>query len=167
VAERGGARAGPAGKADRRQALLRRFVQRPVLAHVGQEAEGMAAMGLDGQRDIGERAELAQHRGDLERTAEPQLDAGVGRQPRHVAAGEVDGARIGREIAGDLADQGGLARAIGTDQGVDLARAHVDGDVVGGDQAAEALDQAVGREQRLSHCACRAARRCRRAHRAR
>ena len=51
---------------------------------------------------------------------------------------------VGPEVAGELAHQGGLARAVGADQGMDLARPDVDRDRIGGDQAAEALDQAVG-----------------------
>ena len=111
-------------------------------AHVGQEAEGMAGMRLHGQRHVVERGELAQHRGDLERAARPsRTRACVGRRVMSRPAKWMR-AGVGREVAGELADQRGLAGAVGADQGVDLARPHVDRDVVGRDQAAEALDQA-------------------------
>ena len=113
-----------------------------VAARIGQEAERMAGMRLDRQRHVLERGELAQHRGDLEGARQAQPDAGMGRQVRDVAAGEVDGAGIGRQVAGELAHQRGLAGAVGADQGMDLARPDIDRDGVGGDQAAEALDQA-------------------------
>src|ERR1044072_933845 len=78
-----------------------------------------------------------------------------------VAAGEMDGAGVGPHVAGELAHQGGLAGAVGTDQGVDFTRPNVDRDVVGGYKAAEALDQAGGGEQRLNHGGARTANRCR------
>ena len=102
-------------------------------------------MRLDGQRHIVERAELAQHRGDLERTAESEPHPRVGRQAGDVAAGEADRAGVRGEIAGELADQRRLARTVGPDQGVDFGRPYVDRHVVGREQATEALDQAVGR----------------------
>src|ERR1043165_166884 len=84
-----------------------------------------------------------------------------------VAAGEMDGAGAGPHVAGELARQGGLAGAVGADQGMDLAWPHVDRDVVGGYKAAEALDQAGGGEQRLNHGGARTANRCRPLRRAR
>ena len=50
--------------------------------------------------------------------------------------------RIGREHAGELADQRGFAGAVRPDDGVQLALLHVERDVVGGENAAEALGQA-------------------------
>jgi len=47
-----------------------------------------------------------------------------------VVAGEVDGAGVWPQVAGELAHQRGLAGAIGADQGMDLAGSHVDRDVV-------------------------------------
>ena len=160
-----GVRAG--AEADGLEAALGGLAQLAILAHVAQEAERMAVVCLDGERHVVERAELAQHRGDLERTAEPQPHARIGRQMGDVAAGKADRAGVRGEIAGELADQGGLAGAVGPDQRVDLARPHVDGDVVGREQTAETLDQAVGGQQRLRHDASPAARRCHRARRGR
>ena len=53
-------------------------------------------MRLDGERHVVERGELAQHRGDLEGARQPQPHPGMRRQARDVAAGELDGAGIGR-----------------------------------------------------------------------
>ena len=66
-------------------------------------------------------------------------------------AGEADAAGVGRDLAGQLADQRGLAGAVRTDDGVQLARRHREVDAVGRDDAAEALGQTVDREQRVSH----------------
>src|SRR5262249_18728778 len=85
--------------------------------------------------------------GDLEGPTEAKPHARMRWEVSDVAAGEVDRPRVGREVAGELAHQGGLAGAVGTDQGVDLAVAHVDLDVVGGKQAAETLDQMFSREE--------------------
>ena len=111
----------------------------------------MAGMGLHRQRHVLDGRELAQHGGDLERARQPQPHAGMDRQSGDVAAGEVDGAGVGPQVAGELADQGRLAGAVGTDQGMDLALAHLDREIVGRDQAAEALDQPSGFKERFSH----------------
>src|SRR5690606_10249822 len=57
--------------------------------------------------------------------------------------------RVGRQLARELIDQRGLARAVGPDDGVDLARAHIDRDRVGHQQPAKALDQGVGAQHRF------------------
>ena len=75
--------------------------------------------------------------------ARPSCAAAIGRQRGDVAAVETDAAGVGRDLAGELADQRGLAGAVRPDDGVQLARRHVERDVVGGDDAAEALAQAV------------------------
>ena len=62
----------------------------------------MAGMALHRQRHILQRRELAQDRGDLEGAAEAQPHARVGGQAGDVAAGEMDGARIRRDHAGEL-----------------------------------------------------------------
>ena len=98
-------------------------------------------MRLHGERHVVERGELAQHGGDLERAREPQPHAGVRRQARDVVARRSGSCRSRAQLAGELGDQRRLAGAVGADQRVDLARPHVDRDVVGRDQAAEALDQ--------------------------
>src|SRR5690606_34586084 len=61
---------------------------------------------------------------------------------------EDDRAGVGPDQPGDLVEDGGLAGAIGTDQPDDLALGDVEGDIVGGHQAAEALAQAAHLEQR-------------------
>ena len=64
---------------------------------------------------------------------------------------EMDAAGVRRDLAGELADQRGLAGAVRPDDGVQLAARDVEPHVVGGDHAAEALGQAVDLEQRVSH----------------
>ena len=53
-------------------------------------------MRLHGQRHIVEGGELAQHRGDLEGARQAEPHPRMRRQARDVAAGELDGAGIGR-----------------------------------------------------------------------
>ena len=60
-----------------------------------------------------------------------------GRQLSDVPFGKADAACVRRELAGDLADQRGLAGSVGPDQCVGLAGADVERDVVGRDQRAE------------------------------
>ena len=159
---------GAAGEADARERRARRLAQLGLAARVAPEAEGVAGMRLHRERDVVERGEIEEQRGDLERAREPELAAAVGRQRGDVVAVETDAAGVGRDLAGELADQRGLAGAVRADDGVQLARRHVERDVVGGDDAAEALAQAVDLQQRLSHGApSPAGRRCRRARTAR
>ena len=55
--------------------------------------------------------------------ASPSCAAPIDRQRGDVVAGEADAAGIGRDLAGELADQRGLAGAVRADDGVQLARA--------------------------------------------
>ncbi len=101
----------------------RRVAQLPFLARIAPETEGVTVMGLRRQRDIVERGEIGQQRGDLERARQPERAAPIGRQPGDVPAGEVDGAGIRQQLPGELADQRGLAGAVRPDDGVQFARA--------------------------------------------
>ena len=56
-----------------------------------------------------------------------------------------------RDLAGQQADQRGLAGAVRADDGVQFAARDIERDGVGGDDAAEALGQALDLQQRLSH----------------
>ena len=123
----------------------------------------MAGMGLDGKRDIVERGEFGKQRGDLERAGKPDLAAPIDRQRRDVMSVEADAAAVGRDLAGQLPDQRGLAGAIGSDERVQFAARQRERYRVGGHHAAEALGQGIDFEQDLSHGAPRRAiRRCRR-----
>ena len=76
--------------------------------------------------------------------------------------------QLGRNLAGQLADQRGLAGAVRADNGVQRALWHRQRDLVGGDDAAEALGEALDLEQGTRHGAnSRAYRRCRHARTAR
>src|SRR6478736_6310786 len=86
------------------------------------EPERMAGMRLHRQRDIIERGEMRKQRRDLERARKSHQAAAVHRQRGDVAAAEMDAAGIRRDLAGELADQRGLAGAVRPDDGVQLAR---------------------------------------------
>jgi len=92
----------------------------------------MAGMRLHRQRHVVEGGEFAQHRGDLEGARQPEPHPGMRGQARDVAAGKLDGAGVWLEVAGELAHQRGLARAVGADQGMNLAGPDVDRDRIGG-----------------------------------
>ena len=115
-----------------------------------------------------QRGEVRKQRRDLERAREPEQAAVIDRQRGDVLSVEHDAAGVRDDLAGELADQRGLAGAVRADDGLQLARHHVERDIVGGDHAAEALGQALDLEQRVSHGrTSRAGCRCRRARRAR
>ena len=108
-------------------------------------------MGLRRERDIVGRGEIRQQRGDLERARQPEPAAPIGRQPGDVAAGEMNGAGIRHQLPGELADQRGLAGAVGADDRMQLARRDIERQIVGRDDAAETPDQVFDAEQGISH----------------
>ena len=67
---------------------------------------------------------------------------------RGVDAEDRDGAGIGLQQAGDHAEDGGLAGAVGAEQGVELAGPHLEVEVVD-DRAVEALVEAGNIEGEL------------------
>src|ERR1700730_10770543 len=104
-----------------------------------------------GERRVFVDGKIEEQRGDLERSSQAELAAAVGGQRRHVAAFETDAPGVGGDLAGELADQGGLARAVRPDDGVKLPLRHAKRNGVRGDDASEALGQFLDLEQRISH----------------
>ena len=76
--------------------------------------------------------------------------AGIG-QMRDVAAVEDDAAGVGGERAGDLVDEGGLAGAVGADDGVGLAGEDVEVDAVGDLERAERLAEVLQAQHGRAH----------------
>src|SRR4029079_18893524 len=94
--------------------------------------------GEDGERDVLQRGEVQVDAGDLERAGEAAARAAGRGKPRDVLAGESDPAGIRAHAARKLADEGGLARAVGPDDGVRLALADLHGECVALPAAARA-----------------------------
>src|SRR6202035_687333 len=85
----------------------------------------------------------------LERARDAKLGGSIWLGARDVATFEDNPAR-GRHVhAGDAVEQGRLAGAVRADQREDLALRHIEADLIYGRQAAEALDHALKREDRL------------------
>ena len=84
-----------------------------------------------------------------------EAQGGLGRLrlAREVVAIDGDAARGGLEEAGDDADGGGLARAVGPEEAVDLARRHGEAHAVHGREGPVRLDQPFD----LDHAVRRAA----------
>ena len=68
-----------------------------------------------------------------------------------VAAAEMDGAGIRHQLSGELADQRGLAGAVGADDGVQLSGRDIERQVIGRDDSAEPAHQVFDAEQGISH----------------
>src|SRR6516162_1997269 len=124
VAQLGDDDVGPAGESYARERCTSGRAQLALAARVAPEAKGVTGMGLHGERHVVEDGEIEEQRGDLERAGKTELAAAVGRQGRHVAAFETDASGIGGDLAGELADEGGLAGAVRPDDGVKLALRH-------------------------------------------
>ena len=73
----------------------------------------------------------------------------LGGPPRNTLAPEFDLSRRRPQDARHQIEDGALAGAVGADEADDLARAHVETDIVDGDQAAEFLAHRLQREQRF------------------
>jgi hypothetical protein len=138
---------GALGKPDPRQRGLRRVAQMLLLAGSTPEAERMSVMRLRGERDVVGGRKIRQQAGDLERTRQPEPAALIGRQPGDVAAGKMNRTGIRHQLPGQLADQRGLAGAVGADDGVQFAPGDIEREIVGGVDAAEAADQVFNAEQ--------------------
>ena len=130
--------AAQAGQFQRRAGGLpqrRRRVRRPP------EAEAVAAPRLHRHGHVLQRGEGLEHRGDLVRARQPAPHAPFDGHAGHVHAVQQHPAAVRPQLAAQLADQRGLARAVGADHGVQLARPHLQRQVVRDGQAAVALEQ--------------------------
>src|SRR5262245_32501398 len=121
VAELGDGDVGPPGKSYARERCTRGRAQLRLAARVAPEAKGVTGMGLHGERHVIEDREIEEQRGDLERAGEAELAAAKNRQARDISAREADVSRVGRDLAGELANQRGLASAVRSDDRVQLA----------------------------------------------
>src|SRR5450759_3160593 len=133
---------------EQRACRLAQFRFAPCIAP---EIKRMAGMRLHRQRHIVEHAKIEKQGRDLKRARQPQRATAINRQRGDVVAGEMDAAGIGRHLAAELADQRGLAGAVRPDHRVQLAGGDVEHDIVGGDDALEALGQMTDLQQRLAH----------------
>ena len=102
---------------------------------------------VDGERDGLERREIAEQLVDLEGAHQAAAHPRLGPEPRDVLARQQDSAGGGRQHAGQQVDEGRLAGAVRPDQRLARAALEAEGDVVGGDDAAEALAEAQGFER--------------------
>src|SRR5581483_761747 len=98
-----------------------------------------------------ERRHVLEQADVLEGAADAALRERVRRPPRHVLAGEEDGARRRLVDAGQHVEERRLARAVRADQADDRAGGDAEVDVVDRDEAAELLAQALGAKDRLRH----------------
>src|SRR6516164_4775714 len=92
-----------------------------LLACGAPEMKAVPGMRLDGERDILDGGEIEKQRSDLERAVEAQLTAAKDRQAGNVAARKANAPGVGRDLAGELSDQRGLAGAVWSDDCVQLA----------------------------------------------
>jgi hypothetical protein len=107
----------------------------------------MAGMRLHGKRNIIEHSEIRKQRGDLERPRQPQPTPTVDARPRDVAPAEPDAAGLRQDLARHEPDQGGLAGAVRSDDGVKLAGRKIEIDAVGRDHTAETPGQSFDLKQ--------------------
>jgi hypothetical protein len=111
--------------------------------------------GLHRQTHVFEHAEVGKQVGELERPAQPRTGAGRGAQIGEVLPIQAHPPCRGLELPGDQVEIGGLARAIGADDGGERARCKGAGDSVHRHVSAKAdrevlgLQHGMGKSQRL------------------
>ena len=139
--QRAGRHIGAAAQAGQFQRRAGRFPQRRRRARRPPEAEAVAAPRLHRHGHVLQRGEGLEHRGDLVRARQPAPHAPFDGHAGHVHAVQQHPAAVRPQLAAELADQRGLARAVGADHGVQLARPHLQRQIVRDGQAAVALEQ--------------------------
>jgi hypothetical protein len=149
--EETGRKMGARGEGDGVEKLHRRLVQRRLLGSVAEEAEARAGTRLHGERDVFQRREAGQDRGDLEGARKPAPHPLMHGKARDVLTLEQDTSGVWRGEAGDLVDERGLASAVRADHRVKLTREHFQIHVIGHDKRAIGLAQPVEAKERLSH----------------
>src|SRR6266850_4255262 len=120
----------------------RRSGERRIAARVAPEAEAVPRARLNRERDILERRKAGIDAGDLERARQAFTRALRRRKRGDVLAREADAAGVGAQVSSELADEGGLAGAVGSDERVRLALGNMEIDAVARAQRAEALEEA-------------------------
>jgi hypothetical protein len=138
---------GFAGKPGQRQRLLDAPVQFRRVGAAEPRAQPVAGSDLGGDADVLEHGELGKDFRDLEGARHAHSDPLVGGEAGHVAALEHDRARRRREEPADQIEEGGLAGAVRSDHRAQLALGNGHRYVAHGDQAAEALGQALDLER--------------------
>src|SRR5436853_6945919 len=86
------------------------------------EAKAGACPGLHGQRYVLQGRKAGENTGDLEGTCQPQAGAPGHRQRRNIASREVNMSGIRAHLTGQLANEGRLASAVWTDDGMEFIR---------------------------------------------
>ena len=104
---------------------------------------------VPGHQDVVERAHAAEELDVLEGARDTEAGDLIGAELRDVAVAKADGATRRAVEAGDAVEDGGLARAVGADQPVELAHLDTERDAIDRAQAAEVDGQLV--EGKVNH----------------
>ena len=144
VGDLDGDRAGPVGESDIVEQRHRPLVERRQHLLRAPEIERVAALALQRDAHVLERGQMRKHRRNLERADQPQTGDVGGPNRGDVAVVEEDAARGRPDEFGQHVEAGRLARAVGTDQGVDRAAPDPEVDVAHRREIAERLTQALG-----------------------
>ena len=115
------------------------------------EIEAGAAGPLQGQAHVLQRRQMREDGRDLEAADQPQPGHHGRLHARDVATLKRDLAARGRQEGGQQVEACRLAGAVGTDQGVDVARLHAQIDGIDSHEAAELSRQAFGLQDGVCH----------------
>src|SRR5512138_1479063 len=143
VGQLAGRGVGEGGEADVGEVRLRLVVEAAQHRLGAPEVEALSAPALQGDTDVLQRRHVGKHRGDLERADEAEAGYVGGREAGDVLPLVDDAAGGGLQELGEQVEAGGLAGAVGADQGVNGAARDGEIDAADGDEAPELLGQAL------------------------
>src|SRR5204862_7617894 len=113
------------------------------------EVEGPAPLALERDAHVLHGGQVREHGADLERAVQALAGDVRRRVARDLLALVGDGAAGGRQEAGEQVETGGIARAVGPDQGVDGSSLDPEIDALDRDESAELLRETLGLENGL------------------
>ena len=100
---------------------------------------------------VGEHGHVGEQADVLVRPRDPQLGNLVGCHADHARAVELDRSRGRLDDAGQLIEEGRLARPVGADHGDDRVSGDLEVDLAIGDEALEALGEVVDAQDHVRH----------------
>src|SRR5258705_2370167 len=151
MAQSGDEDVGAMPKPDPVQGGQRGLAEVAFLSGIAPEIERVTIMRLRRQRDVVDRGEVEQQRSDLKRARQPERTAAIRRHAGDVRTRKANGAGMRQQLPGQLADQGGLAGAVRSDDRVQFSARNIQRDVVGCDYPAKPTNQIFNAKQGISH----------------
>ena len=114
--------------------------------------KAVALLLLQGNADVVEHAQFREHRRDLERSHHALAGNRRRLHPGDVFTVEINATGGRWQVFGQQVEHRGLACAVGSDQGVNVAAVDIEVDLVHSGKALELAGQVAGLQYQVGHC---------------